>query len=197
MSDADAAGRAASTPTRTRSSAPTPTTAAWCARVPPGGRRGRRRASPDGKPASTLEQVHPGGVFEGRVEGAKLPLALPARGRLRRRRHVHDRRPVPRSCRRSASSTCTWSARAATRSSRSASARTCASSTASRGTAFAVWAPAARAVSRRRRLQLLGRPPAPDALARLVRHLGAVPARRRRRAPATSTRSSRRTARSA
>ena len=49
------------------------------------------------------------------------------------------------------------------------------------GTAFAVWAPSARAVSRGRRLQLLGRPHPPDAHAGLVRHLGAVPARRRRR----------------
>ena len=35
----------------------------------------------------------------------------------------------------------------------------------------------------RRRLQLLGRPHPPDAHARLLRHLGAVPARRRRRRP--------------
>ena len=57
------------------------------------------------------------------------------------------------------------------------------------GTAFAVWAPTARCGLRRRRLQLLGRPPAPDALARRVRHLGAVRPRRRRRARATSSRS--------
>ena len=62
-----------------------------------------------------------------------------------------------------------------------------------RGTAFAVWAPNARVGLDRRRLQLLGRPPAPDALARLERDLGAVPARRRRRRRTTSTRSSRRT----
>ena len=48
------------------------------------------------------------------------------------------------------------------------------------GTAFAVWAPNARAGLGRRRLQLLGRAPAPDALARLVRDLGAVRPRRRR-----------------
>ena len=48
------------------------------------------------------------------------------------------------------------------------------------GTAFAVWAPNARSVSRRRRLQLVGRAPAPDALARRLRDLGAVRARGRR-----------------
>ena len=53
-------------------------------------------------------------------------------------------------------------------------------STASPGVAFAVWAPSARSVSRRRRLQLLGRAPAPDALARRVGHLGAVRPRRGR-----------------
>ena len=47
------------------------------------------------------------------------------------------------------------------------------------GTAFAVWAPSRPRGLRGRRLQLLGRPHAPDAHARLVRHLGAVPARRR------------------
>ena len=100
------------------------------------------------------------------------------------------------SCRRSARSTCTSPARAATRSSTPSSARTCSSTRACAGTAFAVWAPSAALGLRRRRLQLLGRPPAPDALARLERDLGAVPARRRVRAPATSTRSSRRRARS-
>ena len=65
------------------------------------------------------------------------------------------------------------------------------------GTAFAVWAPSARAVSvvgdfnywdgRIHPMRSLGS----------SRHLGAVPARRRRRARTTSTRSSRRTARSA
>ena len=51
------------------------------------------------------------------------------------------------------------------------------------GTSFAVWAPAAADRQRRRRLQLLGRAAAPDALARLERHLGAVrPGRGRRRA---------------
>ena len=44
--------------------------------------------------------------------------------------------------------------------------------------------------ARRRRLQLLGRPRPPDALARLVRGVGAVRARRRRPGTATSSRSS-------
>ena len=49
---------------------------------------------------------------------------------------------------------------------------------------------------RRRRLQQLGRPPAPDALARRVRHLGALPARASARARATSSSCATRTARS-
>ena len=47
------------------------------------------------------------------------------------------------------------------------------------GVAFAVWAPSARVGERRRRLQLLGRPAAPDALARPDRDLGGLPPRRR------------------
>ena len=62
------------------------------------------------------------------------------------------------------------------------------------GTAFAVWAPSARVGLRRRRLQLLGRAAAPDAVAGRQRHLGAVRARASSRARATSTRSARRTA---
>ena len=51
------------------------------------------------------------------------------------------------------------------------------------GVAFAVWAPERALRQRRRRLQLLGRPPPPDAKPRGVRHLGALRARggRRRR----------------
>ena len=37
----------------------------------------------------------PGGVFEGHLKGAEAAARLPARGRLRRLRHGHDRRPVP------------------------------------------------------------------------------------------------------
>ena len=51
------------------------------------------------------------------------------------------------SCPRSATSTCTSPARAATRSSTRSSAPTCARSTACEGVSFAVWAPAARSVS--------------------------------------------------
>ena len=47
----------------------------------------------DGETAE-LEQVHPGGIFEGVVDGAELAAELQARGRLRRRRNDHDRRPV-------------------------------------------------------------------------------------------------------
>ena len=105
--------------------------------------RRRRRAS---DPVA-LERVHPGGVFEGVDRRRRAAARLPARGRLRRRPARSRSTIRTASCRRSASSTCTWSARAATRSCGSGSARTCARSTASRGTAFAVWAPAARAVS--------------------------------------------------
>ena len=62
------------------------------------------------------------------------------------------------------------------------------------GTAFAVWAPSARSVSRGRRLQLLGRAPAPDALARLDPASGSCSCPASARARATSTRSSPRTA---
>ena len=120
------------------------------------GRPGRRRSSRSTPPASS----------RARCRGRELPLALRARGRLRRAAARSRSRDPYRSRRRSATSTCTSPARAATRSSTSASARTCASTTASPGTAFAVWAPAAQRGQRRRRLQLLGRPPAPDALAR-------------------------------
>ena len=102
-------------------------------------------------------------------------------------------RPAPsssttrtRSCRRSASSTSTSPARASTSSCTSSSARTCARSTASRAPLRGLGAERALG-QRRRRLQRLGRPPAPDALARRLRDLGALPARRRRRRRATSS----------
>ena len=89
-----------------------------------------RPCPPAGDPIE-LELVHPGGVFEGVVEGAELPLAYRARGRLRRVRARSRSTTRTASCRRSASSTCTSSARAATRSCGRSSARTCARSTAS------------------------------------------------------------------
>ena len=49
------------------------------------------------------------------------------------------------------------------------------------GTSFAVWAPQRPGRAARRRLQLLGRPRPPDALAGLDRRVGAVRPRRRRR----------------
>ena len=51
------------------------------------------------------------------------------------------------------------------------------------GTSFAVWAPSAQGVRLARRLQLLGRPGAPDAGDGVHRGLGAVRARHRRRRP--------------
>ena len=125
---------------------------------------------------------------------ARAAAALRARGRATRTA-TRSRSTTPtRSCRRSASSTCTSSARAATRSSTDGSARTCASIDGVAGVAFAVWAPTARARQRRRRLQLLGRAAAPDALARRVGRLGAVRPRRAGGRRATSTRSARRRA---
>ena len=143
-----------------------------------------------------LEQVHPGGVFEGHVKGAELPLAyqlevdygesgtvtiddpyrfLPTIGELDVHLLGEGRHEE------------LWERLGAH----------VREVDGVRGTAFAVWAPSRAGGVRRRRLQLLGRAHPPDALARLLRHLGAVPARRRARARATSTRSSRRTARSA
>ena len=104
--------------------------------------------------------------------GAELPLALRARGALPGRRRVHARATRTRSCRRSASSTCTSSARAGTRRCTSSSARTCASSTASPASSFAVWAPTARAVSVVGDFNGWDGRAAPDARARRLRRSG-------------------------
>jgi alpha-1,4-glucan branchign enzyme GlgB-like protein len=81
-------------------------------------------AKPEGKEPVELELRHPGGVFEGTIEGASLPLKYElevcySAGRSRCATRT-------RSCRRSARSTCTSRARAATRSCTRSSARTCA-----------------------------------------------------------------------
>ena len=66
----------------------------------------------------------------------------------------------------------------------------CARWTASPASAFAVWAPNARRVSRGGRLQQLGRPAPPDAAAPRVRRVGDVRARRGAGRRCTSTRCS-------
>ena len=84
------------------SRAPQPT---WCPRRPPAVRHGvviralrpaaaRITVHLDDGSTAELEPIHPGGVFEGTVDGAEAAAALPARGRLRERRHVHDRGPL-------------------------------------------------------------------------------------------------------
>ena len=97
--------------------------------------------------AVELEQIHAGGVFEGAIEAVRRAAALPARGRLRLRRDVHDRGSVR--------------VRAHDRRARPApdgegrheeiyeklGAHVREHRGPSPGTAFAVWAPAARAVS--------------------------------------------------
>ena len=133
----------------------------------------------DGETAE-LEQVHPGGIFEGVIDGAEVPLELQARGRLRRRRHGHDRRPVPLPAhhrgarpappRRGTPRGDVDQARRA----RAGDGRR------ARDGVRGLGAVGPRRV-RGRRLQLLGRPRAPDARARGVRGLGALPARHRGR----------------
>ena len=116
------------------------------ARVPARRRRGARAARRRRRPVE-LERDAPGRRLRGRAAEARAAA-----------RATGSRSPTPtaarsssttrtRSCRRSASSTSTSPPRAATSSSTRSSARTCARSTASRGTAFAVWAPNARSVS--------------------------------------------------
>ncbi len=143
-----------------------------------------------------LEQVHPGGVFEGVVEGAELPLAyrlevdygesgkvtiedpyrfLPTIGELDLHLVGEGRHEE------------LWATLGAhVREIEGV-----------RGTAFTVWAPSARAVSRGRRLQLLGRPRPPDARDRARPASGSCSCPTSAPAPATSTRCSRPTARSA
>ena len=57
-----------------------------------------RRGGPRGRSTAqtvALEQIHPGGVFEGAGRRRRAAARTTARGRLRRRRHGHDRGPVP------------------------------------------------------------------------------------------------------
>ena len=144
-----------------------------------GRRAGRARARPPGGPlrgrwsparrcrfATSSRSRYP----DGRARRARRPVLVPADAR--RARPAPDRRGPPR-----ASST-------------RSSARTSREVDGVAGTAFAVWAPNARVGQRRRRLQRLGRP----RCTRCARsapsgHLGAVRARRRARARATSSRS--------
>ena len=81
--------------------------------VADGDRAGRARAACT-RPASSRASL----------DGAELPLRYQLEVDYARRRHVHASTTRTASCRRSASSTCTSSARAATRSSRRSSART-------------------------------------------------------------------------
>ena len=90
-----------------RARAPTRPTAAWSIRAlrPAAeavtGQAGRRQD------ASRSSADPPRRRVRGRGRGRRAAAALRARGRLRRRRQVHDRATPTRSCRRSASSTCT------------------------------------------------------------------------------------------
>ena len=156
------------------------------ARRPPGPRRGRDPGAAAGgrvdhgraRPRRRDRPVAPGPprrLVRGSHRGRRAAAPLPARGRLRRRARVHDSRPVR--------------VLADARRARSAPDR--------RGPPRAALRPARgprpRARRRRRhrvrgmgagrprgqrdrRLQLVGRPAARDALARRERHLGAVPA---------------------
>ena len=138
-----------------------------------------RALLPDGESAD-LELVHPGGVFEGVVRGGGAAARLPARGRLRRVRHRHDRRPLslPADHRRARPAP---RRRGPPRGAVEPAGRARARDRGRAGDGVrGVGAVGPRGV-RGRRLQLLGRARPPDALARLVRDLGAVPARRRRR----------------
>ena len=144
----------------------------------PGGERGD---SGDRRPASGRAQADPPRRdFRGHGRGCRAAAAVPPRDRLRRRRQVHDRRSVrvpaddrrarPAPDRRGPS-------RGAVRTARSARPR------APRRDRHRVRGVGAVGASgqRRRRIQLVGRPAARDALARVDRDLGAVPPRRRRR----------------
>ena len=90
-----------------------------------------------------LEHVR-SGIWEGTRSGApgRYEIVTTYTGRAR----TSSRTTPTVTCRRSASWTCTWSARAGTSSCGTSSARTCARWTAPTGTAFAVWAPNAQAV---------------------------------------------------
>ncbi len=140
----------------------------------------------DGHPAVELKQIHPGGVFEGVVEGAELPLHYrlevdygdagtftiddpyafaPTLGELDQHligegRHEELYEKLGAHVREMETGAPGGPRR--------------------RHRVRGLGAGGPRG-QRRRRLQLLGRPAAPDALARLERHLGAVPPRRRSR----------------
>ena len=151
----------------------------------------------DGRPA----RRHAGADGPGRTPPACSRPPCPARRgrRLPARRHLRRRARSPSttptaSGPRSATSTCTSSARAATSACGGCWAPTSASTRAWPGASFAVWAPVGPGGAGGGRLQRLGRPPAPDADARVVRACGScsspassagaplqVRARRRRR----------------
>ena len=142
------------------------------ARLPPGARRASPPSRPGASRSSSTERP-PGRRLRGRWSRAlRCRCATSSRSSYGERRRVHARATRTPSCRRSASSTSTSPARAATRSSTSASARTCARSTASPASPSPSGRPAREVGQRRGRLQLLGRAPAPDALARRARGSG-------------------------
>ena len=137
-----------------------------------------------------LEQIHPGGVFEGSDRGRRAAAALQAQGRLRRRRQVRaDQDPYAFAptlgeldlhlIGEGRHEELYDKLGAHVRKHQGVN-----------GTAFAVWAPAARAVSVVGDFNSWDGRLHADALARLERNLGAVPARRSAPARATSTRSS-------
>ncbi len=125
-----------------------------------------------------LERVHTAGLFEGRVPGARLPLryelevaypdGLVVRGRDAVRLPADDRRGRPAPRRRGPP-------RGALREARRARAR----GRRRRGRRLRRLGAVRPVGERRGRLQLLGRPAAPDALARPDRDLGGLPPRRR------------------
>ncbi len=165
-----------SAPTRTASSAPTrPRTAASsCARSGP--RREAVRVQPMRGVEAELERSSRGPLGGAAAEGAAAA-RVRARGRVPGRRRRSPSATRTRSCRRSASSTSTSPMQGRHEQLYERLGAHVRELDGVVGTAFAVWAPNARSVSGRRRLQLLGRAPAPDALARRVRDLGAVRAR--------------------
>ena len=117
----------------------------------------RVRVLPDGGSRSSSSDASRRGSSRRVLERTTMPLRYRLEVELPGRRRRSSSRTRTRSCRRSASSTCTWSARAGTSSCTRSSARTCREVDGVAGTAFAVWAPARAVGQRRRRLQRLGR----------------------------------------